>query len=163
RKRSEGADRGAEPAAFAGGAGALRAFGVAEGRAASQGVRRRQRLGEPEADGPFRYPHDPRPRRPDQDLDRIASPRICAGLRQAVGAAGDTVPFRNLEPAIYILCIGGDKGRSRCESIDLVPPPEERAPRFAKNVETPPAAVNGDAHWIGAARLAVPSSARREM
>jgi tetratricopeptide (TPR) repeat protein len=84
-------------------------------------------------------------------------------VRQAVGAAGDTVPFRNLEPAIYILCIGGDKGRSRCESIDLVPPPEERAPRFAKNVETPLASLNDDAHRIAAARLAVPTSARREM
>jgi Tfp pilus assembly protein PilF len=83
-------------------------------------------------------------------------------VRQAVAGGGDTVPFKGLPPGIYVLCISGEKGRSRCESIDLVPAPGQSAARFHKTIETP-LSRDGDSNRVDARRLAVPGGARREM
>jgi Tfp pilus assembly protein PilF len=85
-------------------------------------------------------------------------------LRQAVGAAGGTVRFKNLQPAIYLVCLSGDKNRSRCQSVDLVPPPNHQTPVFEKSFEVPPQVTNrADAHGVSASRLGVPEKARKEM
>jgi tetratricopeptide (TPR) repeat protein len=85
-------------------------------------------------------------------------------LRQAVEAGGGTVRFKNLQPAIYLVCLSGDKNRSRCQSVDLVPPPNQRTPVFEKSFEVPPQVTNrADAHGVSASRLGVPEKARREM
>ena len=83
-------------------------------------------------------------------------------VRQAVAGGGDTVPFKGLRPGIYVLCISGEKGRSRCESIDLVPAPGQSAARFQKTIETPQVR-DRDSNRVDALRLAVPNGARREM
>src|SRR5262245_28559355 len=85
-------------------------------------------------------------------------------LRQAVGAAGTTVRFKSLQPAIYLVCLSGDKNRSRCQSVDLVPSPDHGTPVFEKSFEAPPQVTNrADAHGVSASRLAVPEKARKEM
>jgi Flp pilus assembly protein TadD len=85
-------------------------------------------------------------------------------LRRSISATGDTVRFKNLVPAIYIVCISGEKQRSRCESVDLFPPSGEKEHRFTKELSLPRPMLNTpDAHKISSARLAVPASAQREM
>jgi len=85
-------------------------------------------------------------------------------VRQAVAASGDTVGFKSLEPGIYIFCLMGEKGRQRCQSIDLVPAPNQTSHRFVKKFEAPPLGVNQkDAHKVSARKLAVPDKARKEM
>jgi len=85
-------------------------------------------------------------------------------VRQTVAATGDTVGFKSLEPGIYIFCLMGEKGRQRCQSIDLVPEPNQKSHRFDKRFEAPPLGVNQkDAHKVSARKLAVPGKARKEM
>lgn len=85
-------------------------------------------------------------------------------IRQNVGGAGDTVVFKNLEPAIYIVCISGEKGRNRCESIDLVPGPSQADRRFSRQIQTPGSVLNkSETHRVDTRRLAIPERARREM
>ncbi len=85
-------------------------------------------------------------------------------LRRITRATGDTIRFRKLMPAIYIVCVSGDKGRSRCESVDLFPPVGEKAHCFAMEFSLPRPMLNAaDAYKISSARLAVPERAQREM
>ena len=85
-------------------------------------------------------------------------------LRRFTRASGDTVLFKKLNPAIYLVCVSGEKGRSRCESVDLFPPIGERTHRFAMEFSLPRPMLNAaDAHKISSARLAVPERAQREM
>lgn len=85
-------------------------------------------------------------------------------LRRFTSASGDTVRFKRLMPAIYLVCVSGDKGRSRCESVDLFPPIGEKAHRFPMEFALPRPMLNtADAHKISSARLAVPERAQREM
>ena len=85
-------------------------------------------------------------------------------LRRSTSASGDTVRFSRLIPAIYLVCVSGEKGRSRCESVDLFLPNGERTRRFTKEFTLPrPVLNNPDSHKISSARLAVPMRAQREM
>ncbi len=85
-------------------------------------------------------------------------------LRQVIGTTGDTVKFKNLRPGLYILCLVGDQSRSRCQSVDLTPPPETKVHRFVHRFETPPPLLNqADRHRVSAARLAIPRNASNEM
>jgi len=85
-------------------------------------------------------------------------------LRDAVAAPGGTVRFKKLQPGIYLVCLSGDKNRSRCQSVDLVPPPDRKEQVFEKSFELPPQITNRvDAHGVSASRLGVPDKARREM
>ena len=85
-------------------------------------------------------------------------------LGRSTKATGDTVKFKRLTPAIYQLCVSGEKGRRRCESVDLYLPPGERTRRFTKDFLLPKIVLNNpDAHKISSVRLAVPSSAKREL
>jgi tetratricopeptide (TPR) repeat protein len=85
-------------------------------------------------------------------------------LSRSTKATGDTVKFKRLTPAIYQLCVSGEKGRSRCESVDLYLPPGEKTRRFTKDFLLPKTALNNpDAYKISSVRLAVPSSAQREI
>jgi Flp pilus assembly protein TadD len=85
-------------------------------------------------------------------------------LRRSTSASRSTVRFKKLMPAIYIVCINGEKGRNRCESVDLFPPIGESAHRFMMDFSLPRPVLNtADAHKISSARLAVPERAQREM
>ena len=85
-------------------------------------------------------------------------------LRRSISASGSTVRFKKLVPAIYIVCVSGEKGRIRCESVDLFPPIGERTHRFMMDFSLPRPMLNiADAHKISSARLAVPERAQREM
>jgi len=85
-------------------------------------------------------------------------------LRRSTSATGGTVRFRKLTPAIYVVCVSGEKGRSRCESVDLFLPRGEETRRFTKDFSLPkPVLNNPDSHKISSARLAVPARAQREM
>jgi tetratricopeptide (TPR) repeat protein len=85
-------------------------------------------------------------------------------LSRSTKATGDTVKLKRLTPAIYQLCVSGEKGRSRCESVDLYLPPGEKTRRFTKDFLLPKTVLNNpDAHKISSVRLAVPSSAKREL
>src|SRR5688572_1001670 len=85
-------------------------------------------------------------------------------LRETVAAPGGTVRFKKLQPGIYLVCLSGDRNRSRCQSVDLVPPPDRKDHVFEKTFELPPRISNrADAHGVSASRLGVPDKARREM
>jgi len=85
-------------------------------------------------------------------------------LRRSIGATGDTVRFKNLAPAIYVVCVSGEKQRRRCESIDLFLPRDEERHRFDKDFKLPnPVLNNPESHQISSARLAVPARAQREV
>lgn len=85
-------------------------------------------------------------------------------LDRSAKSTGDTVRFKRLVPAIYLICVSGEKGRSRCESVDLFLPSGREAHRFTKDFNLPKPVLNDpDAHKISSARLAVPLRARREV
>jgi tetratricopeptide (TPR) repeat protein len=84
-------------------------------------------------------------------------------VRTQIVAGDGTVRYRELAPAIYVLCVSGEKGQGRCESVDLTPPPNVSLHIFRKEVAAPVTAPNGDAHRVDARLLAVPERARREM
>ncbi len=85
-------------------------------------------------------------------------------LRQATGTAGGSVIFKKLEPAIYVVCVVGEKHRSRCESIDLYPPPGELRHSVSRDLELPRTIPrNASTHSISRVRLAVPKRAQQEM
>jgi Flp pilus assembly protein TadD len=84
-------------------------------------------------------------------------------LRQQVAAGGDTARFKDVPPSIYVLCVSGEKGKSRCESIDLNPPSTGATRTIHKSIEVPATAAHDDAHQVNARKLAVPGRARREM
>jgi Tfp pilus assembly protein PilF len=77
---------------------------------------------------------------------------------------GDTARFKDLEPGIYIVCIGGDRGSKRCESVDLTPPASSRFFRFEKPLQAPPPALHqSDAHQVRLRQLSVSKKAWLEM
>jgi tetratricopeptide (TPR) repeat protein len=85
-------------------------------------------------------------------------------LRRSLGATGGTVRFRNLAPAIYVVCVTGEKERRRCESVDLFLPRSEVTRQFSKDFKLPkPILHSPDSHKISSARLAVPARAQREV
>jgi tetratricopeptide (TPR) repeat protein len=85
-------------------------------------------------------------------------------LRQAFGAGGDTVRFKGLKAGIYILCLFGDKGRSGCQSVDLIPPANQAPQVFVKEIQAPPMPVHQkDSHQVSKTRLAIPDKARKEL
>ena len=85
-------------------------------------------------------------------------------LRQVISATGDTAKFKNLRPGMYILCVTGDRGRNRCKSMDLIPPPGKKEHRFVDMFEAPAPMVNqADVHRVSATRLSVPGKAHKEM
>lgn len=85
-------------------------------------------------------------------------------LRQAVGAGGETVRFKGLKAGIYILCLFGEKGRSRCESVDLIPAANQTPQVFVKQIQAPPMPVHQkDSHQVSKSRLAIPDKAHKEL
>ncbi len=85
-------------------------------------------------------------------------------LRQETGSAGGTVVFRKLEPAIYVVCVIGEKNRRSCESVDLYPPPDDLRHTVSRDLELPRSLLRSAAtHRISRVRLAVPQRARQEM
>jgi tetratricopeptide (TPR) repeat protein len=85
-------------------------------------------------------------------------------LRETTCGTGDTARFKKLRPAIYVVCISGENGRSRCESVDLFPPPGERYSRFTRELSLPKAVIHDPLlHTISRARLAVPRKAQEAL
>ena len=85
-------------------------------------------------------------------------------LRQALGAGGETVRFKGLKAGIYILCLFGEKGRSRCQSVDLIPPANQIPQVFVKQIHAPPMPVHQkDSHQVSKSRLAIPGKAHKEL
>ena len=85
-------------------------------------------------------------------------------FRQELGAGGETVRFKGLKAGIYILCLFGEKGRSRCESIDLIPAANQIPQVFVKQIQAPPMPVHQkDSHQVSKNRLAIPGKAHKEL
>jgi tetratricopeptide (TPR) repeat protein len=82
-------------------------------------------------------------------------------LRKTVGAAGDTVKFKDLDPGIYIVCVAGALARQSCQSIDLNTSTGDKS--VSKDLHVPGRSANRDGYGISAARLSVPAEAREEM
>ena len=106
-----------------------------------------------------------RSERPDHQVWRIEF-RKASGevLNEELRNTGDRIRIRNLKPGIYTLCLYGDRGRQRCESLDLTPPAGRRTTKFSLRFEVPEQTANqSDAFLISARRLSVPRQAHQEM
>ncbi len=85
-------------------------------------------------------------------------------LRQATSTAGGGVIFKKLAPAIYVVCVVGEKDRRRCESVDLYPPPGQLHHSVSRALELPRSVPrSASTHRISRVRLAVPKRAQQEM
>lgn len=85
-------------------------------------------------------------------------------VQQEIKGPGDKIRFRNLEPGIYVLCISGEKGRRRCESIDLTPAVGDASPKFKKRMTVPQfSSGQADKYLVSARRLQVPKTATEEL
>ena len=87
-----------------------------------------------------------------------------APVRSLRKFGGDLARFKDLEPGIYLVCIEGEGGRKRCESVDLTPPAGSRFFRFEKELKTPPPPLQrSDAHRISLRQLSISRDAWLEM
>jgi Tfp pilus assembly protein PilF len=84
-------------------------------------------------------------------------------LRKTVGAAGETVKFKDLDPGIYIVCVAGAQAQQSCQSVDLNPSGGGKQNTFTKELTPPNLTDRRDGFNVSAARLAVPEEAREEM
>ena len=65
--------------------------------------------------------------RPDRQVWRVEFRKPDGELlNEELRNTGDRIRIRNLKPGIYTLCLYGDRGRQRCESLDLTPPAGRR-------------------------------------
>lgn len=84
-------------------------------------------------------------------------------VRQGFSRAGKSVRFRGLKPGIFVACVENRAGESRCESVDLYPPPASRAASFSVQLKPPATTARvAPSYLVDRAGLAVPRKARRE-
>lgn len=85
-------------------------------------------------------------------------------LRQEVKGIGDKTHYKDLVPGIYVLCITGEMGQQRCESVDLTPVEGQKSSQFSKDLPTPSISlIHTSLHRVSARSLAVPTEARDEL
>ncbi len=85
-------------------------------------------------------------------------------IREAYTRPGKTVRFRGLKPGILVACVEDRAGGSRCESVDLYPPPLSRAASFAIRLRPPEKSTRMEpVCLVDKAELAIPEKARREL
>ena len=84
-------------------------------------------------------------------------------VRQGFSRAGKSMRFRGLKPGIFAVCVENRAGESRCESVDLYPPPASRAASFSVQLKPPATTARAaPSYLVDKAGLAVPRKARRE-
>jgi predicted Zn-dependent protease len=84
-------------------------------------------------------------------------------VRRAFARAGSVVRFKKLMPAIYLACLSDRSERRGCQSVDLYPPPGDRAAEFSVELKPRASAPQPQRFcMVGTADLAVPEMARRE-
>ncbi len=88
-----------------------------------------------------------------------------ASIHSLVVLPGQRASFKKLEPASYVVCVTGEKGRRGCRSVDLHTAPDTaRRQKVALDIEEPPPALNqADVFRVSRARLGIPSRARDAM
>ncbi len=85
-------------------------------------------------------------------------------VQQEIKGTGDKIRFKDLAPGIYVLCISGEKGSRRCESVDLTPAAGQASPKFKKRMTVPAfTAGQPDKYRVSARRLLVPKAASEEL
>jgi tetratricopeptide (TPR) repeat protein len=84
-------------------------------------------------------------------------------LRKVMGAAGETVRFKNLPPGFYRIFVSG-KGRSRNEFIDLSMAPNQNFQEFVKEIRIPEfPSGQKDRVQVSVRALAIPKDAFQEL
>jgi tetratricopeptide (TPR) repeat protein len=84
-------------------------------------------------------------------------------ILETYARAGKSVKFRGLKPGILVACVEDRAGASRCESVDLYPPPTNRAARFSIRLRPPETSARAESLClVHKADLAIPEKARRE-
>jgi Tfp pilus assembly protein PilF len=76
---------------------------------------------------------------------------------------GDTVRFKHLQPDIYVLCLDGAEERHSCQSLDLVPPRDNKDHSFLKKLMPPVFKASRVQHRVSVSRLEVPKPAHDEL
>jgi Tetratricopeptide repeat len=85
-------------------------------------------------------------------------------IRQACTRPGKSVRFRGLKPGIFVACLEDKTGASRCESVDLYPPPATRAASFTIRLRPPEKSTRVEPYClVDRTDLAIPEKARREL
>jgi tetratricopeptide (TPR) repeat protein len=84
-------------------------------------------------------------------------------ILETYARAGKSVKFRGLKPRILVACVEDLAGASRCESVDLYPPPASRAASFSVRLRAPETSAHTESPClVRKADLAIPKKARRE-
>ncbi len=85
-------------------------------------------------------------------------------IREGYTRPGKSVRFRGLKPGILVACVEDKAGGSRCESVDLYPPPASRTARFTIRLSPPEKSMRTEPLClVDEAELAIPEKARNEL
>ena len=85
-------------------------------------------------------------------------------VRVTSARGGGRVRFKHLRPDIYVACLVGSGISARCQSIDMVPPPDGENHEFTMSLQAPDPVLNRSSlHTVKLSQLEVPLKAQQEV